>query len=357
MPDAQAEVAVATLMFTALAYSVMAWLWIANRWWQGLPLLKFEPRRTPPWGILDFAVLLLAWLLLQVMLVFFVRAACGLSPAPNPTVKSAEELRAMMLGALWADLLAGALIVVWLRWVRGASLADLGLSGPHLAGDVLRGVVAFTAIVTPVYGLQFLLTQFFPSHHPALELLKESRDPATVLITVLMAAIVAPICEELLFRLVMQGGLEAAEARYLQRRLRRKTTAAPDGLDGAGLDERHAAPRDSVDVGWTATSPSADAVPQSVERPADTAAIAAPEMLSPEPRLWGLRPGAWPILASSAAFALMHLGHGPDPIPLFVLALALGYLYRQTHRLLPSILVHVLLNSCSLAMLWLFGGN
>jgi membrane protease YdiL (CAAX protease family) len=43
----------------------------------------------------------------------------------------------------------------------------------------------------------------------------------------------------------------------------------------------------------------------------------------------------------------MHLPR-PDPIPLFVLALGLGYLYRQTHRILPCIVVHLLLNACSL---------
>ena len=43
-----------------------------------------------------------------------------------------------------------------------------------------------------------------------------------------------------------------------------------------------------------------------------------------------------------------HYSHGPDWIPLFFLALGLGYLYRQTHRLLPCITVHFLLNSCSM---------
>jgi membrane protease YdiL (CAAX protease family) len=47
----------------------------------------------------------------------------------------------------------------------------------------------------------------------------------------------------------------------------------------------------------------------------------------------------------------MHAAHGPDPIPLFVLALGLGYLYRQTHRILPCIVVHFLLNLLTMAAL------
>jgi hypothetical protein len=35
---------------------------------------------------------------------------------------------------------------------------------------------------------------------------------------------------------------------------------------------------------------------------------------------------------------------------LFFLALGLGYVYRQTHRILPGIVVHFLLNACSMGM-------
>lgn len=61
----------------------------------------------------------------------------------------------------------------------------------------------------------------------------------------------------------------------------------------------------------------------------------------------------WPIVISSLAFALAHLGHGFEPIPLFFLALVLGYLYQRTHRLWPSMVVHFALNSCSMFVLWL----
>jgi membrane protease YdiL (CAAX protease family) len=47
------------------------------------------------------------------------------------------------------------------------------------------------------------------------------------------------------------------------------------------------------------------------------------------------------------------LGHGPDPIPLFVLALILGYMYQRTHRIVPSIVTHLLFNLTSLVMLWM----
>jgi membrane protease YdiL (CAAX protease family) len=61
----------------------------------------------------------------------------------------------------------------------------------------------------------------------------------------------------------------------------------------------------------------------------------------------------WPILISSLLFAAMHASGGPDPIPIFLLALALGYLYRQTHRLLPSLALHMCFNAYSVGIVLL----
>jgi membrane protease YdiL (CAAX protease family) len=53
----------------------------------------------------------------------------------------------------------------------------------------------------------------------------------------------------------------------------------------------------------------------------------------------------WPaIMVSSALFGLAHYGYGYEPIPLFILALGLGYIHEKTGRLWPCIVVHGLLN-------------
>jgi hypothetical protein len=65
--------------------------------------------------------------------------------------------------------------------------------------------------------------------------------------------------------------------------------------------------------------------------------------------------GAMPIIVSSLLFALMHLGQGPAPIALFVFSLVLGFLYRQTHRLWPSMVVHCLLNAVTIVVLFAGG--
>ena len=67
---------------------------------------------------------------------------------------------------------------------------------------------------------------------------------------------------------------------------------------------------------------------------------------------FGLPFGWLPIVVSSLLFALAHFGYGPDPIPLFLLALILGYVYQRTHRIVPSIVTHALFNGMSLFALW-----
>jgi hypothetical protein len=60
-----------------------------------------------------------------------------------------------------------------------------------------------------------------------------------------------------------------------------------------------------------------------------------------------------PIVISSFCFAAVHFPHGVAPIPLFFFALALGYLYQRTHRLLAPVVLHMCLNACSMLFLWL----
>jgi len=43
-----------------------------------------------------------------------------------------------------------------------------------------------------------------------------------------------------------------------------------------------------------------------------------------------------------------------DPLPLFCFAVALGFLYFRTHRIVASIVLHMSLNLASLVMLWLY---
>jgi membrane protease YdiL (CAAX protease family) len=61
------------------------------------------------------------------------------------------------------------------------------------------------------------------------------------------------------------------------------------------------------------------------------------------------------ILASSALFAAVHAQVWPSPVPLFVLATGLGYLYIRTRSVVGPVVVHGMFNAVS-AVYLLLGG-
>ena len=69
--------------------------------------------------------------------------------------------------------------------------------------------------------------------------------------------------------------------------------------------------------------------------------------------LRGFGIGPWPaVIATSAAFALMHLGSADAHAlaALFVLSLAFGWAYERTGRLIAPVLMHILFNAGNLAL-------
>ena len=103
-----------------------------------------------------------------------------------------------------------------------------------------------------------------------------------------------------------------------------------------------------MNVALSGLDPNPYASPQAMSAPGATLQTLNPAV---QPELRG--PAAWlPIAISSAIFALMHYSHGPDWIPLTFLAAGMGYLYQRTHRLLPSLIIHILINTCSMLALW-----
>lgn len=245
-----------------------------------------------------------------------------LKMTPDERVASIHWQAAISLGTI---LLSTCLVL----GRHGLRLSDVGWSLRAVGRDLALGVLAFLVLVPPVYALQSLLVIWFESHHPLMDLLKNDPPSALIVACALSAVVAAPIAEEYLFRGMLLSWLE---------------WLAVWNEDWGG--ERRA--------------------PQSPKNP--------PVMLPPNPLLYGRVPKSadaldvqtdeideasaapaawWPVAGSAILFALLHASHGPDWIPLFFLALGLGFLFRLTRRLLPCIVVHFLLNACSLVMfLW-----
>jgi membrane protease YdiL (CAAX protease family) len=288
------------LAATMTVFCALAWTAIGKRLVAGLPLLTLEPRRPVPWRGVDLVLLGIFFLLasLACALVFSSFFSAG-----NPTagevaagrpgaVAQAGELMVSLLANIAANLTTAAFALLWISSHSSAVPEDLGWRRDKMGEDLRLGLVTFVAVAAPVYGLQALLSQFIEEQHPIIEVLQQHPSPTLYALAGLSAVVIAPFAEEFFFRVLLQGWLES--------------------------------------VRWPVDAPADETQPVAEHRP---------------------RPIA--IVATSLLFAALHIGHGAAPVPLFFLALVLGYLYQRTHRLLPCATVHFCVNAFSFALLCL----
>jgi len=323
------QIASTLLLFGILVLIVGAikiWTYCVGRWRLGDPVVPYEPRLQVPWDVADLLVvllilaasagstmLLLNWLSPREPVAVGnlaevetqpeeatedVTGGDAASSAAAENADSADEIKsddepprltAQAVPMITLERMFGPLLaLLFVKFRSRASWSDFGFSTEQLASDVRLGVLAFVAIGPPVYALQGLLQFVYPGQHPMIEMFVDQPSPWLIGLIAFLVVLVAPISEELIVRVLLQGWLERFEAAH-----RRKT------------------------------------------------------FLRRLPR------GLLPILISSVFFALMHAGSGPDPVPIFFLALGLGYLYQRTHRIWPGVAMHMSLNGSSTVALLL----
>jgi membrane protease YdiL (CAAX protease family) len=303
--------------------------------------LPYEPRVQVPWG--SFIALLT---------VLFVAASIfssqGADPQAAPAHEAVETNASDVLYGLLAMIASQAfitsLVLIITAVASQPTLRDLGIPTTvrDLARDIKVGAVAFLAAIVPVHGLQVIMLVLFgmqdePPSHPLVEMIApEGPDVTLFLVASFMAVVMAPLSEEVFFRLIFQGWLEKREARRL--------VTQPSDVDAdVVLSELSMAP-DNVDLEPTVNEPA-------VTTPTAQVTESPPPQL-PTRGLAGLPYGWFPILISSLLFAAAHFGHGVDPFAIFVLALILGYVYQRTHRIVPCIVTHMLFNAFAMLVLW-----
>jgi membrane protease YdiL (CAAX protease family) len=337
-----------------VAASLWCWSAAAVRLRRQGSLLPLEPRRAPPWGLIDLwpVVLCVAMAVLAAAQMFALaaRRLDGLSGQPPSQQYDVPTIYDSLISL--GIVLASALVIL-LR--TGASVRDLGVDLRKAPADLRLGCAAFLMLAPPVYAIQWLVqwgpvkwlerAPWFQPRHPFVEFLERQPDAASISVAVVVVVLVAPLVEEYLFRVLLQGWLEkAAVCRSPMQSLLvggasdspSAAVAEAEGAAGSGGAAPSTAQHDASRGG-------SDGQGDIAAYPSAAAPEAQPEDAKPPP--------SWPIAASAAIFSVMHITHGLDWIPLFPLALGLGYLYQRTHRLLPCLLVHLLLNGCSLAVL------
>lgn len=304
------------LTYVLAVASIATWLALLVRRTER-PFLRFDRRRPVPWGV-PGALLAAFFVALPIVV--------SLSGAAAPSEQGIDHPTRQIVVYIFQQALITGVFLAAIAILSGANATDLGLPADarQWRRGVAIGLVAWLASLLPVQGTQALLFSWLhtPTQHPLVRMVIEKPNPALMAAAFVAAVVVAPICEEITFRLLLQGWLEKWE-------------------DGQ--------------LGWrTVAQPQPVAPPTESESPvfADLPGPAPAEPEPPRRGLAGLRYGWAPILISSEMFGLAHLGHGTDPIPLFLLGIILGYTYQRTHKIIPCIVTHMAFNLLSMIVLW-----
>ena len=297
--------AIVTLL---IPLSGIIWLVIYNRYRTQGTILASEPRSLVPWnGFPHVALAFFIYVILPIVWLLLLQRWFEITPDADLS-QMPEVIAWLLAGDSLLKFVAMGMVITFLRIDLRASLADLGFQFDKMKNDVWLGLIAFTATAPVIYFLQFVLKLIYnqfadeEAAHPIEKMLHENSSGSVVFWAIFAAVIAAPIVEEFLFRGILQGWLE--KAFYRTRIL---------------VNAQLAGETNGEDI--TLATPTAPTF------------------------MWQ------PIILSSITFALLHAGHGPDPIPLFFLAVVLGYLYAKTHRILPGIVVHMALNGLSMLIL------
>ena len=292
------------IFFAICIGSGLAWLRIAQtRMRDRLPLLDPKDRALPFWTLGEFFVCF-------GMFVICIAASQKvgrewMAPATveqldagtfDVSMQTPQDMMVMIIASSVASALAMMSVLVWMNLITPTQLKRYGLWLSR--EDIQLGGKAAFMILPPVLLLSTLIDLFVKYEHPVLDTLSAQPSLRAMMVLAFTTVILTPIFEEFTFRVLLQGGAEQIARRLT---LNGSPEAAPEALLVDPIPAAEVA-------GWS----------------------------------W------WPVVMASATFAALHIGQGAAPVPLFFLSLALGYLYRQTGRMGPSLVVHAILNGLTI---------
>ena len=313
------------------------------------PLIDWRERRHVTWGFIDLIAILFLYVALAAVVGVALRQWTGLKMGTEMEDLTLSQRQSLTIANMAVSVLVLILCLPLMALRPGTSLRSFGWSLASLGRDVRLGLVAFVMLAPPVYAIQGVLVYFWkPSEHPLMEMFKGTPDAAFFVTLTVAAVIVAPLVEEMLFRVFLQGffeklvsfrglPLELLLGRFGQRRLPAEIVEATEPIVANPV----LSPPDLNPY-----------MPPGVLQPASDGLAPAAIDTDEQPELRGSRMLV-PIGISSIIFALLHWSHGPDWVALTLLAAGMGYLYQRTHSIVPSLTVHMCLNGLSMWGLWI----
>lgn len=288
-------------------------LWVLNllRVSAGEDLIEWRNQRGIPFGFLDL------------ILLYFLMAAGNLVPSwwvcQSLGIEIGEisnlhgDALAILSFANAAGLAIGITIALGIYRLRYGRINLFGDIPLNLSRDVVLGLAAGVMVIPVILLFQAIITSYIPYKHATLEMLEAKPSLLVITASWFSAVIVAPICEEIIFRGILQSWLQRI---------------------GRGV-------YDCLLIGgWDSIV---------LARNGESFLENENERNPAEP--WSRRSNSyWPMAISSLLFGLMHYGQGPAPYTLFLFGMVLGYLYYRTGSITSCILVHMMLNGFT--MFW-----
>jgi membrane protease YdiL (CAAX protease family) len=284
--------------------SAVTWAWLyKTRVSVGIPLVASQERKRPFWTMAEFFVCFGLPILCSLGGISL--GARWMTPQAREQLESGkyvtenqapQDAMVLMIVTAIAMTVTVVSVLVWMNLLSRKQLSEYGfwLS----MADLKLGVITAFLVLPHLLVMSFFINLLVKYEHPVLDTLDSKMGWHALLIQIVLTVILAPLYEEFTFRALLQGGAEQL-ARRLAVAENDTTDAKPDLI---------------ISASEVATWP------------------------------W------WPVVMCSTVFATLHLPHGGGAIPIFFLALALSYLYRQTGRMGPGLVVHVILNGFSVTV-------
>lgn len=182
--------------------SVALWVVIGLRFRQRMPILpyRFRSNRVP--------VPMLAQGVVAVALLLVFQNVVVAKPDREFDVQRMERL--VQASIIEGTLMSGVLLLLLLTLTRRRTdLSRLGFRCDEPLRQIAEGVLGFVAVLLPVFFAMLMTLPFrtIEVMHPFLRLIQERGVDERVASVALVAIVIAPLKEELMFRVVLQNGL------------------------------------------------------------------------------------------------------------------------------------------------------
>jgi membrane protease YdiL (CAAX protease family) len=301
-----------------------------------LPLIEpWEPRR---WAFVDLLVLGATFVASQV--IFAGLASKWMQVEPSGKL-SLEIAAAGGLGSIFAVVFGS--VWICLRYQTTASHVGFGWLGRKMIVIGLIGGLLGLPLMYLVMGVVSALSNI-KYEHPLINSASESGLLQTYLFGIFAAAIAAPIAEEFFFRVILQGWLQSIPFK----------TFMANFIGSISSDSANAAIGQVAEITVPVQSDMTQNTGLTVEEIYSSPSISGGRhSLTAETNPARVIPPIWPSIITGLLFGLAHIEYGVSFIPLSLLGIFLGLIYRQTHSIWPCIIIHMMLNSFSMMMLGL----